>query len=234
MNDPNTELGFAPVHGSFRIHLTQKSTGLRVTTSISIDLDGINVATDTTLNSLAADINAVANVSAVVDADGRLRITSDSNDFEFTFSDDTSGVLAALGLNTYFTGSDSTNIAVNSRLNDVDLLAVAQNHIPGDNGNALVLVALRNQPLDSLGGESLTELWSRHVEELAIKVDQANSQVRSTTLVRETLESQRQSFSGVNADEEAIDLLIYQRMFQASARFLSIVDEMIDQILSLA
>ncbi len=234
LTDPDAGLSFVPQHGSFRLHLTQLSTGQRVTSTINIDLDGINAATDTTLNSLAADINAVANISATVTPAGRIQITADSGDFEFSFSDDTSNVLASLGLNTFFTGENAFDIDVNPTLDDPDLLAVGRNHIPGDNGNSLALVELRNQPLETLGGLSISEVWSRNVEELAITVDQANGQVDTATLVRETLESQRQSFSGVNADEEAIDLLTFQRTFQASARFLTVVDELLEQVLALA
>lgn len=234
LTDPDAGLAFTPQHGSFRLHVTQLSTGQRVTSTVNIDLDGINAASDTTLNSLAADINAVGNVSATVTPAGRIMITSDTGDFEFSFSDDTSNVLASLGLNTYFTGENAFDIAVNPTLDDVDLLAVGRSHIPGDNGNSLALVALRNQPLETLGGLSISEVWSRQVESLAIAVDQAKGQVATTTLVRETLESQRQSFSGVNADEEAIDLLTFQRTFQASARFLTVVDEMLEQVLALA
>ena len=57
--------------------------------------------------------------------------------------------------------------------------------------------------------------------------------VEANSVVRESLEAQRQSFSGVNADEEAINLLNFQRAFQASARFLNVVDEMFETMLSI-
>ncbi|MEX2216830.1 MAG: flagellar hook-associated protein FlgK [Phycisphaeraceae bacterium] len=235
LNDPTAGLAFPPQHGSFQIHVTQKSTGQRVSTTINVDLDGINPAADTSLTSLAADLNGVTNLTATVTSNGKLRLAADSSDFVFSFSDDTSGALASLGVNTFFTGGNSFDIGVNQViLNDASKVAAARDHIAGDNRNALALVGLRTQKLEALGGRSLPEVWSANVEKNAIKVSQAVSRVEATSVVRETLESQKQQFSGVNVDEEAINLLSFQRMFQASARFLNVVDQMMETLLQLA
>jgi flagellar hook-associated protein 1 FlgK len=232
LSDPDSGLGFTPNHGSFQVHVTQKSTGQRITTTINVDLDGINAATDTTLNSLTADIDAITNVTASVTLTGKLQMSVDSSDFEVSFSDDTSGALAALGVNTFFTGTDSFDIGVNQVLQDnVSLVAAGQGHVAGDNRNAIALEGLRQLKIPSLGGLSLTDMWGRHVEDIAIQLDQANRQVEADSVVRDSLEAQRQNVSGVNADEEAINLLTFQRMFQASAKFLSIVDEMMQTLM---
>jgi flagellar hook-associated protein 1 FlgK len=55
----------------------------------------------------------------------------------------------------------------------------------------------------------------------------------STKLVRESLDSQVQAMSGVSIDEESINMLAYQRQFQAAARFITIIDETIQQLLAL-
>ena len=233
LNDVDAGIPFEPKHGSFQIHVTQKSTGQRTTTTINVDLDGINAATDTTLNSLMADIDAAGNVSASITGSGRLKIDVDSADFQITFSDDSSGVLASLGINTFFTGSNSFDIGVNPTLEaNVGLIAAGQGHVAGDNRNAIAMNSLREARFDEAGGLSLTDMWSRHVEGVAIQLDQANRQVEADTVVRDSLEAQHQNVSGVNADEEAINLLSFQRVFQASAKFLSIVDEMFDVILN--
>ena len=233
LNDSDSGIAFLPQHGSFQIHVTQKSTGQRVTTTINVDLDGINAATDTTLNSLTADLDAVDNISALVTAAGKLQLNSDSADFEISFSDDSSGALASLGINTFFTGHNSFNIGINPLLkSNVGHLAAGQGHIPGDNRNAIALSDLRETRFNDLGGLSLLDMWSRHVEGVGIELDKANRQVEADSVVRDSLEAQHQNVSGVNADEEAINLLSFQRVFQASAKFLTIVDEMFDVILN--
>jgi len=234
LNSAEAALPFAAAHGSFRVHVTQLSTGQRTSHTIHVDLDGINPASDTSLNSLAADLNAIAGMKVTVTADGRLRIASDVSDLQFSFSDDTSGVLAALGINSFFTGSNAQDIAVHASLKQTpSLLAVGQEHLAGDNRNALAIAGLRDRQLGSLGGLSLTQYWSRHVEDYAIRSAQAQQRHESSTLVRESLQAQQQQISGVNADEEAINLLQYQRAYQSSARFISIIDELMQTLLGL-
>ena len=234
LNDPAAGLDFAPSHGSFQIHVTQKSTGQRVTSTINVDLDGINPGSDTTLAGLVADLDAVGNVTATITSDGRLQIAADGQDFEIGFSDDSSGALAALGVNTFFTGGDAYDIAVNPVIQQQPrLLAASGNHLPGDNGNALALAALRDQPFDSLQGLSLSGFWNRHIEDYAIRTSQAKQKVDADTIVRENLEQQQQQLSGVNPDEEAVNLIQYQRAYQASARFISSVDELMATLINM-
>lgn len=233
LNSNAAGLAFLPTHGSFRIHVTQLSSGQRATTEINVDMDGLG-GNDTSMASLAAALDSVNNLDASITNDGRLRIASTSSDFEFTFSDDSSGALAALGLNTFFTGTDAGDISVNQVLkNSPALLAAGQGHQSGDNRNALAVAGLRQQGLSNLNGLSLTEQWNRHVEDFAVRLGQAEQRQNANTLVRENLEAQQASVSGVNADEEAINLLAYQRTFQASARFLSVVDELMQTVLNL-
>ena len=235
LNDTESGTGFTPVHGSFQLHVTQKSTGLRQANTISVDLDGIDAANDTRLATLAADINAVANVSASVTADGRLKIEATAGDFEFSFSDDSSGVLAALGVNTFFAGSTAEDIAVNPLTDEnPSFVAAGLEHQNGDNRNALALSQLRDSKLDSLNNLSINEAWARHVEDVAVRVSQASEQLEAESLVGNSLTSQQQAISGVNADEEVINLLSFQRGFQGSARFLQVVDELLETLMSLA
>lgn len=233
LNDAILDLDFVPQHGSFMLHVTQKSTGSRLSSMHSIDLDGISAATDTTLASLAAAIDAAANVNATVTADGRLQITADA-DFQISFSDDSSGVLASLGINTLFIGGNAFDIGVNPvATQQPALVAAALGHAPADNRTALAIAALRDQGVDDLSGFSLTDYWNRHVEDFAIRLGRAREAVESDTVVRENLEAQQQAVSGVNADEEAVKLIQYQRVYQASARFIAVVDELYRTLLGL-
>ncbi len=234
LNDPTLDLGFTPTHGSFKLSLTQQSTGQRETTRIDIDLDGINPASDTTLDSLAADINAIAGVTATVLPDGRLKLEADSSDFQISFSDDTSGVLATLGVNAFFSGHDASTMAVNDELvGDPRKVAAGLGHLPGDNRTALGIAGLRDAPIESIDGQSIPQYWNRHVEDFAIRLSQAREQNRADTIVANNLTEQQQAISGVNADEETINLIQYQRMFQASARFINVVDELMQTLINL-
>ena len=79
---------------------------------------------------------------------------------------------------------------------------------------------------------SVTQHWNRHVEDFAVRQGQARQTFQATTVIREGLATQQQSISGVNADEESIDLIQFQRAFQASARLLTVIDEMLETLIA--
>ncbi|MEM8782172.1 MAG: flagellar hook-associated protein FlgK [Planctomycetota bacterium] len=231
--DPVTKLEFLPQHGSFQIHTTSNATGIRQTSTINVDLDGIG-GPDATLTDLAASINAVSGVTATVSADGRLTIAGDTADTLVSFTDDTSNVLASLGINGFFEGSDAFDISVSADVAaDPRLLAVAREHLSGDNRGALAIAGLADTSIEDLNGNSITEHWRAHVEDVSVTLSRARDQREADGIVRENLQTQQAALSGVNADEEAINLLQYQRAYQANARFISVVDELMQTLINL-
>lgn len=221
-------LPFSISNGSFDLRVRQKSTGAVDPYVIKISLNG--TSSDSTLNSVASQMDSVAGLSVSVDGEGRLRITTDSGDYEVFFGNDTSGFLAALGINGFFSGVDAGNIGLRQGLSTQNL-AVGREGVA--NGNALAFGALAEEDLEALGGVSLGEYWNRHVAELAQRIGQASLAQQADGVVLESLQAQQQTVSGVNTDEEAINLLLYQRVYQGSARFLTVVDELMQTLLSL-
>ena len=231
LNDPAADLPFVPSNGSFVVHVRAKATGLVTSTLVQVDLDGVGA--DTTLDSLRADLNAVPDVTASV-VGGKLTIAALSDNVEISFSQDSSGVLAALGVNSFYTGSDARDIAVNQALKDNPaLIAAAKNGEPTDNQTARAIAALETQSLASLGGASLKGAYESAVSGVATKASAAKTDVEAAAVVMETLIAQRESLSGVSLDEEAINLMRQQRAFQGAARLITAVDELMRTVLSM-
>ncbi|MDB5294370.1 MAG: Flagellar hook-associated protein 1, partial [Phycisphaerales bacterium] len=159
LNDEKAGLDHPSANGSFVVHVKDKSTGLVTSTLIKVDLDGVG-GNDTSLNDLKTALDGVAGVNAAVDSAGQLSVSADSSAVELSFSQDSSGALASLGVNTFFSGKNATDIAVNQAVKDnPSLLAAAKNGQAGDNGTARLIAALETQPVAALGGQSLTERY---------------------------------------------------------------------------
>ncbi len=222
---------FPPQTGSFFIDVKDPS-GIVVRTQINIDLDGIGA--DTTLDSLAADLSAnVANLTATMLPNGRLQLTAASG-YSFTFVDDTSGVLAALGINTLFTGDSSLNIGVNPLITEnPSLIAAARTDFVGDGSNATAMIGVRDMPVAALGGASLNEYYNASMSQIAVSSSAAQSADDAAEVILDSLTAQRESISGVNLDEEAVSLISYQRAYEGAARFMRVVDEMLQTLLGL-
>jgi flagellar hook-associated protein 1 FlgK len=233
LNDPLSGLKFTPTNGSFVVHVKNKTSGLETSTLVQVDLDGLN-GNDTTFNSLTSSIDAISGVSAKLNA-GKLTVSADSSDVQVSFSQDSSGVLAALGINNFFNGSNARDISVSQTLKDQPtLLAAAKNGNPGDNQTALAIAALESTKLAALKGSSLKDNYQAMVNGVAASAAAAKVNTEATATVQQTLESQREALSGVSMDEEAINLMRQQRAFQAASRVIAAVDEMLKTVIQLA
>lgn len=239
LNSTAAGLAFPPQSGSFYVTVADDATGTPVAYRIEIDLDG--VGTDTTLQSLVDDFNSqVTGATASITSDNRLSISADAG-FSFTFGydgqtarSDTSHVLAALGINTFFSGTDASSIAVSQTLRDrPSLVAAASVFLPGDGLNAGRLAGLGSATSDRLGDTSLVGFFNSISNSIAVAGSAVNADVEASSSILTSLQAQKESISGVSLDEEAIALLKFQRAFQGATRFISVVDDLLSELIAL-
>ena len=224
LNSAGAGLAFQPTNGSFVVTVTNKQTGLASSTLVPVNLTG--ATSGTTLNSLATSLSAIPNVSATIQG-GMLTIASTDPNQTITFSQDSSHVLASLGINTFFTGSTAGNMGVNSTItNNPSLIAAAQNGQTGDNQTALAIANLSNLSPSVLGGSSVQNYYSSMINGIGSTASQANTDAQSTLDIVNTLQSQQQSLSGVNMDDETINMLQQQRAYQGAAMIINTVNQM--------
>lgn len=234
-------LGIKPTNGGFLVRTVDEGTGAVTTTRIDIDLDGLNSAgqagfgDDTTIGDIVSAINGITGLSASIGGDGRLSIAA-TQGTTFSFGEDSSGVLAVLGVNGYFTGTDATDIAVSDHLTSNPQALMTGRYIDGtfhENGTSLAIADLQDQGLADFGGQSVGAFWRTSVQKLSVQTGSAKVIAESTALVRDGLESQRLAMSGVDTDEEALSLIQYQRAYQGAARIIQVTNEMLDTLINL-
>jgi flagellar hook-associated protein 1 len=231
LNSTAAGLPFQPVNGSFVVTTTNSQTGLSSSTLVPVNLTG--QPTDTTLTSLTASLNAIPNVSATVQG-GILTIASTDPNETITFSQDSSHVLASLGINSFFQGSNATNMAVNSTVAaNPNLLAAAQNGEPGDNSNALAIANFPSTTQTILGNQSWTDAYGSMINGIATTGATANSDANSTQDIVQALQTQQQNVSGVSIDQETVNMLEQQRSYQGAAMFISTVNQMMQSLLNI-
>ena len=227
----NQLLDFPIANGSFSINLRDPETG-EVVDAWTIDVDGATMSLDDLAQAIGEQTNGAVDVS--VTADGRLKIDAPAGQ-EIVLSEDSAGVLAGLEINTFFTGSSAAKIAVSKIIeSDVNLVASGSELVEGSSGTALLIAGLRESSVEALGSQSLTAFWTGEVGALAVRTGSATGAYGAAAMVRDGLSAQVQSVSGVSMDEESINLLTYERQYQAAARYLETLDETIQTLLSIA
>ena len=102
-----------------------------------------------------------------------------------------------------------------------------------DNRNALAIAALQNDKTVISGNNTLESAYTTLVTHIGNKTDETKiNQKAQKNLLDQVMQAQ-QSFSGVNLDEEAANLIHYQQSYQASAQIIKTANIMFDTLLSL-
>ncbi|HEY64319.1 MAG TPA: flagellar hook-associated protein FlgK [Caldilineae bacterium] len=142
------------------------------------------------------------------------------------------GLNNATGLD-FFSGTDASDVAVAAPiLEDLDNIAAASApEAPGDGSQALEIAALADQPLLSEGATPGT-FYSTMVALIGIGVRQADAVTRNQSVLLRHLEERREAISGVSLDEETVKLVASQRAYEAAARVITAMDEMLDRLIN--
>ncbi|MCA9247289.1 MAG: flagellar hook-associated protein FlgK [Planctomycetales bacterium] len=225
-------LPFTPENGSFDVLVRNEQTGLTSTQTILVDLNGLDE--DLTASQLVAQINAIDGLTAQFDVTGKVQIDSADADTTFAFANDTSGVLAALGINTFFTGSSASDIGVSSVLReDPSKFAASREGIGEDTENAVDLAAFPDRILNTQTNETISSLYDRLVNETVQASTVAQSVADGFRVFESQLEGEKLGISGVNLDEEAVRMITLQRTYQASARYIATIAELLEVLVNL-
>lgn len=99
-----------------------------------------------------------------------------------------------------------------------------------DPTNALAIVDLQDDSFSTLGDASFSQYLADIQKQLGVDLQNASSQADFHQALHTQLEAQQQSVSGVSIDEEMVDLLKYQQVYQAAAKIIQQTAEMLDTV----
>jgi flagellar hook-associated protein 1 FlgK len=135
----------------------------------------------------------------------------------------------------FFTGTTAATLEVNASLvaNSSLIQTSALPDATGNNKVALAIAQLANKRLDTLGNQTFLERYNQSVSRLGQAISSTEDEIADQDIVDRMLTSQRESVSGVSIDEEMTDLIRFQKAFEASAKLLTTVDEMLETVMSL-
>jgi flagellar hook-associated protein 1 FlgK len=160
--------------------------------------------------------------------------TTDSFDLHAVAEGDTSGVLAAFGLNSLFTGTNARDLTVSARIrNDPSQLAAGAMDAGGDGGALRGILDVAEKALAELGGSSLQEFVGALASDLGSDRASGEYALGTEQALHDTLVAQRDARSGVNTDEEMVNMLRFQQAYQVSAQFLQVVSSLDEALLQI-
>ena len=232
--------------GTIQFHFYDKLSDKGHLTSATLDFDP---ATDS-LEDVMAKINALTDkdgkqlLQASIQ-NGRLEIISNNADQQFVLGADSSGLMAALGVNTFFSGNSAESLAVNEMLHkNSHWVASGQvngnfevNEGDGVTATAIGELAKKDVTISTtwktVDNQTISEFYANLVSEVGSerRLSKTNSEYHST--LTQDLFERSQAVSGVNLDEEMTNLIKYQHSYIAAAKLITTADQMLQTLLGI-
>lgn len=133
---------------------------------------------------------------------------------------------------TPLSGTPGAASQISLAISDPSSIAASSDGTLGSNGNALPLAAIQSQPIVS--GQDVTDYYASLVDNVGSQVSSANNRQQAETALVQQLQNQLQSVSEVSIDEEAANLVMFQQAYEASAKVVSVVDQLMQTTIDMA
>lgn len=176
--------------------------------------------------------------------DGKL-VLGAKDGYDFKLGADSTGLTAALGLNTFFKGSSAADIAVreevryNSGLLNAGSVNGSGELTAGDNSTALNMAKLKNKKVsietsfETSDNQSLNEYYNSLVAQIGAETSNADFNAKYNETLANDLNERQNEVAGVNLDEEMANLVKFQSSYKAAAKLITTADQMIQVLLGI-
>ncbi|MEW5774396.1 MAG: flagellar hook-associated protein FlgK [Thermodesulfobacteriota bacterium] len=173
-----------------------------------------------------------------------LKITANSG-YEFALGTDTTGLYAALGINTFFEGDTALDLKINAKIqNDLDYICAG--HVngageanAGDNTQAVAIAQLQSAKvqfstaMDGKTTQTLQGYFNGIVATVGADTATTKFNFEYNKSLADDLSARQEEMAGVNLDEEMSNLVKFQASYTAAAKLIQTADRMLQTVLGL-
>jgi flagellar hook-associated protein 1 FlgK len=153
---------------------------------------------------------------------------------------DTAKFGGAIGFNKFFEGNSAKNIDIKKELYETPS-KIQANKTPssGDNKIANSILQLQFEKInfyekDKVSNETIFEYYRNITGKLANETQTISSKKEVAQILFTNISNQYYSISGVNIDEELINLEKFQRGYQANAKVITTINKMLDALFNIS
>jgi len=206
--------------------------------SVILDSNGNDVTSEITGGQLGGQLDVRNNVVASLIGDGTQ--AGSLNTFAKNLADTINNILESGTVSTQsgaangaalftYNNTDATTVAASLAVNpSISTASLAPVDSSGNaNGNALQLASLASSTTSGgIGGQTYGDYFSSMMSALGNLNAVATGNEQTQQQVSDQTQAQRDQISGVSLDQQAILMMQYQRSYQATAQFITVVDQL--------
>jgi flagellar hook-associated protein 1 FlgK len=115
---------------------------------------------------------------------------------------------------------------------DTNLIAASADGTPGSGAIALAIADLRLAGIFGTGGASSEDYYASLIADLGIEAERAIENKDAENLLLTEIDTRRESVRGVSIDEEMTNLVASQHAYQAAAKLVTIIDDLMETIMT--
>lgn len=245
--DPTGALGVAVVGGGVFTGATDAAYVLRPLGAGTVGVTpGLKVAIETQDGALVGELDVGEGYSPgeALDLPQGLTIAFGAGDLDpltgatatvrGVVDGDSSGVLAAFGVNALFAGSDARSIEVDpALLADPTRFASGRGGGGGDASNLASLLAAETALVPTFGGRTLAQKYDDVVGKAGFEAARAADAADTEAGLSDALEARRRQVSAVDVDEELLKMQEFQKTYEVAARLAQTLREITDVLMTL-
>ncbi len=242
--------------GNIEFYIYNNTTDELTSGPLFLDMDGnytdnIRTNFDPSKHSLRDVADAINNdprlntfLSASI-MDNKLIIKTRNSNYRVCFGRDSSGLLAALGLNTFFEGTGASTLAMNPNVNkNIDFISTGRVNgggetNPGDNTIANEIAALQHKKVsfttkaEGTTSDTLEGYYNSLTANVGAYTSRADYNYKFYQSLANDLDARQKETSGVNLDEEMSNLLKFQQAYTAAAKLITISEKMMSTVIEM-
>ncbi|TFB24380.1 flagellar hook-associated protein FlgK [Filobacillus milosensis] len=146
------------------------------------------------------------------------------------------------GRNFFVTVGGATSIDETNAASMIDLhqdikdsennIAASADGNPGNGEHAIELAEVRDLKTVDLNGNSVQKYYEGMIGDLGVQAQESNRMANNSEQLLTSVDNNRQSVSGVSLDEEMANMIKFQHAYNAAARSMTTVDEMLDRVIN--
>ena len=246
----NDKLPLSLQDGGFDIVVYDENGNVKAKRHITVNLD----SNDPRYNTLQGIINQIN--TSLIDDNNDNDTTNDVDDYykasilngrvilnkktdENTYiglDNDKSNFGGVFGINQFFEGNNAATISLAKRLKDNPSLIhayKAPNEGNNEVANAILEFQFKKITFNDGSEATVFEYYRQTTSNLANTINEVTQKKEATQTLFKSISNEYYSLSGVNIDEELINLEKFQRGYQANARIITTINNMLDALFSI-
>jgi flagellar hook-associated protein 1 FlgK len=133
----------------------------------------------------------------------------------------------------FFSGSTAKDFALSEDITGPEMVAASLSGAQGDNSNALRIAQLKNSLVMQDNTSSMDDYYRSLITNMGVESQTSGRMVANGQQYLDLIEGHRQSVSGVSLDEEAANMIKFQKGYEAAARLVSIQNQMLETLINI-